>query len=393
MSDPAKSPAEIEDVLSSIRRLVSEHHPAPKPEAVSPSPVAEPQPDPKETESRLVLTPALRVTDPDDPWAPVPRTPDADTEVHEEARAFFQRSRAAVAAEPVADDPADDDAAPALDAVDPDAPFPAEPAEPDPEEAHVAPEPEIAPAVEDVPAEVTSEAEELAAIDAAEDAERAELALLDGEIPDRLTSGFEPEVGDDDWPDSGAGRAARNLAAMRGAHEAASAEARKTDESDAADIDIDLSAAFAAPQAEPEVDMSDPEHRSDAPEPDTPEATDEAKSAEAMVYEIVDDAAEIDVADVIEPQTHDDAGADASADETPDAALDDEVEDLGEEPSPFTFPDSDEDSFLDEETLREMIVDIVREELQGALGQRITRNVRKMVRREIRIALAAEDLE
>jgi hypothetical protein len=48
---------------------------------------------------------------------------------------------------------------------------------------------------------------------------------------------------------------------------------------------------------------------------------------------------------------------------------------------------------LDEDTLRDIIADVVREELQGVLGQRITRNVRKMVRREIRLALAAGELD
>ena len=52
----------------------------------------------------------------------------------------------------------------------------------------------------------------------------------------------------------------------------------------------------------------------------------------------------------------------------------------------------DED-VLDEDALRELVSDIVREELQGALGERITRNVRKLVRREIHRALAAQDLE
>jgi len=47
---------------------------------------------------------------------------------------------------------------------------------------------------------------------------------------------------------------------------------------------------------------------------------------------------------------------------------------------------------LDEETLRDMIAEVVRQELQGAMGERITRNVRKMVRREIARALAAKDL-
>lgn len=55
--------------------------------------------------------------------------------------------------------------------------------------------------------------------------------------------------------------------------------------------------------------------------------------------------------------------------------------------------DSDDADVLDEETLRQMVNDIVREELQGALGERITRNVRKLVRREINRALASREFE
>ncbi|CUH99804.1 hypothetical protein [Leisingera aquaemixtae] len=50
------------------------------------------------------------------------------------------------------------------------------------------------------------------------------------------------------------------------------------------------------------------------------------------------------------------------------------------------------DSYLDEDALRDLVASIVREELQGPLGERITRNVRKLVRREIHRALAAHDL-
>ena len=48
---------------------------------------------------------------------------------------------------------------------------------------------------------------------------------------------------------------------------------------------------------------------------------------------------------------------------------------------------------IDEEALRDMVVEIVREELQGALGERITRNVRRLVRREIHRALASQELD
>ena len=52
-----------------------------------------------------------------------------------------------------------------------------------------------------------------------------------------------------------------------------------------------------------------------------------------------------------------------------------------------------EDTLLDEDMLREMVAEIVREELQGALGERITRNVRKLVRREIHRALSSQEFE
>lgn len=48
---------------------------------------------------------------------------------------------------------------------------------------------------------------------------------------------------------------------------------------------------------------------------------------------------------------------------------------------------------FDEEMLRDLVRDIIREELQGALGERITRNVRKLVRAEIARAMAVRDFE
>ncbi|WP_212524494.1 hypothetical protein [Actibacterium sp. MT2.3-13A] len=53
----------------------------------------------------------------------------------------------------------------------------------------------------------------------------------------------------------------------------------------------------------------------------------------------------------------------------------------------------DGDTVLDEEALRDLVAALVRQELQGALGARITRNVRKLVRQEINRALASRDLE
>ena len=52
-----------------------------------------------------------------------------------------------------------------------------------------------------------------------------------------------------------------------------------------------------------------------------------------------------------------------------------------------------DDAVLDEDALRELVSDIVRQELEGSLGERITHNVRKLVRRELQRALAAEELK
>jgi hypothetical protein len=60
--------------------------------------------------------------------------------------------------------------------------------------------------------------------------------------------------------------------------------------------------------------------------------------------------------------------------------------------APVLDEDDGEDMIFDEAMLRELVTDILREELQGALGQRITRNVRKLVRSEIARALATRDL-
>jgi hypothetical protein len=49
--------------------------------------------------------------------------------------------------------------------------------------------------------------------------------------------------------------------------------------------------------------------------------------------------------------------------------------------------------YFDEAVLRDLVRDLIREELSGTLGERITRNVRKLVRAEIHRSLTARDLE
>ncbi len=71
---------------------------------------------------------------------------------------------------------------------------------------------------------------------------------------------------------------------------------------------------------------------------------------------------------------------------------DDETE-LASDTDPVSGAFGVDDQLMDEEALRDLVSEIVRAELQGALGERITRNVRKLVRREIHRALTAQDME
>jgi hypothetical protein len=61
--------------------------------------------------------------------------------------------------------------------------------------------------------------------------------------------------------------------------------------------------------------------------------------------------------------------------------------------APTDEADAPATTILDEETLRRIVAEVVREELQGALGERITRNIRKLVRREIRLVLASDEAD
>lgn len=63
------------------------------------------------------------------------------------------------------------------------------------------------------------------------------------------------------------------------------------------------------------------------------------------------------------------------------------------EAQPAAAASSGDDQLMDEDALRELVSELVRAELQGPLGERITRNVRKLVRREIHRALTAQEME
>lgn len=51
-----------------------------------------------------------------------------------------------------------------------------------------------------------------------------------------------------------------------------------------------------------------------------------------------------------------------------------------------------EEALIDEDALREIVSELVRQELRGELGERITRNVRRLIRREIHRAMSLQEL-
>lgn len=63
------------------------------------------------------------------------------------------------------------------------------------------------------------------------------------------------------------------------------------------------------------------------------------------------------------------------------------------EPEPESDIFAEDDGYYDETVLRDLVRDLIREELSGTLGERITRNVRKLVRAEINRALTARDFD
>lgn len=145
-------------------------------------------------------------------------------------------------------------------------------------------------------------------------------------------------------------------------------------------------------------------------EPDEPGSDEYSGTiAPAMAWEddVDQDAmgAPLDDDDEHEDEHNEDHGKDSASEAAakhaapPDVAPEPQPEIKSERPSQRDMADEDtfafasDDQLIDEEALRDLVSDIVRAELQGALGERITRNVRKLVRREIHRALTAQELE
>jgi len=145
---------------------------------------------------------------------------------------------------------------------------------------------------------------------------------------------------------------------------------------------------------------------------DTPEVAqaDDVKATAPTVAEIFVDSGD----DLTNNDTENDGAANADAAIVGDApasfrrssattidheASDDHGDEMAQTTEPKIDPDAELETYLsgkpsiDEKLLRELVQQVVREELQGHLGERITRNVRKLVRREIHRVLTSQDFD
>ena len=85
--------------------------------------------------------------------------------------------------------------------------------------------------------------------------------------------------------------------------------------------------------------------------------------------------------------------ADEMDEDDPELPTDREDRDVHRMATELLDADGTPIAVLDEAALQDIVRQMIREELQGVLGERITRNVRKLVRAEINRALVARDLD
>jgi len=339
MSDPVAN-VEIEDVLSSIRRLVSaeERGDATKEER------AESQ---EAEETKLLLTPAQRVDD------AAPR--DEGEEDDYDAWAEAEPSRADTGQDPyddiedaeiVAPDAKGD--APETDSLDADMPRFVHHHAPDEEGAQEAPGAE-----EDFAAE-------------AEDASAPEAFAARDTLAEDMADPAGEEGRDMAGEDEGAEVDLKALEARIAGFETAVAQQDEEWEPDGTPDDT-----YAGHPVSP-LPWRDSDEAAEAAE--TPDDA-PGQGAPPDVEAAPKDTAEAGQWDMAEDRSYD----------RPEAAAGDDEDDAE---SWYA-----EDTIIDEEALRDMVSEIVRQELQGALGERITRNVRKLVRREIHRALMSQKME
>lgn len=398
MSDPMTN-TEVEDVLSSIRRLVSDD-------------MRSGTPAPESAHDRLVLTPSLRVKEEDSQNdAPEPQPPADDTP-------------------PISGQ--DDNVTDATEALDPDAPWGesvtawAEQedllgAEKPEEKPHVSSEYDAFPFYRRSPASASPAPDALAdrALVDTVDAVTNEAASSDDAALRDDVAAEASGVTHDAAEASGVTHNADDIPVTDEVHDE---DKMAPDPSEAPATDQTLSDKIAAletliarrgDQWEPDDTGSDAYAGTDAPAIAW-EKSEPSASTEALTQNEPLKSAALE----FEPETFSSGNPERKAEAETQSELEAEPQPMDEprlsvrsepelpvrdapKPDGNSKPAADagatflakDDDVLDEEALRELVADIVREELQGALGERITRNVRKLVRREIHRALAAQELD
>ncbi|MEM9321002.1 MAG: hypothetical protein AAGA70_18660, partial [Pseudomonadota bacterium] len=224
---------------------------------------------------------------------------------------------------------------------------------------------------------------------------------------------FESETGDEEWSDIDSVRPAIEMAEARQARSDEAASPAEDEPADTPQAD-DNSAEAAAIALTSTAVFSRALRRDAMIDPINPQEPVAPVFVPAAQTDLATDAAAPDTPEALAEHSEIDAPSDADQPDGAGAAPDTGADtaplgDIGDGTHPPEQAGgrpglADEDyepeqeaaealASLDEVALRELVAQVVREELQGALGQRITRNVRKMVRREIRLALVAEDYE
>lgn len=411
MSDPVTN-VEIEDVLTSIRKLVSEETRKP-PAARAP-----------EKPGRLVLTAAQRVKD-DEPAQTTPSEPVLLTQPinavpdHPAERSIDEIPGNAR----LADFGEVEGAFPDIDAFDPEVEAPQA-------EVDTYPEPETkAPEADD---DWTAEDDDWSNDDE-DTADRSELNRLIEEEVSAALGLSEDDVAEDDSEYAPSGDHADQEQSLDWSDvepddsyddflDAAEDEAAETSASDESTDEATADTYWDVPDD----DMHDPEPEVQTP-PEPPQTLEDKVAAlgrlvarDSEEFEEERDRPDADdLAAATEPMAWPDAAPFEHVEEEPVATGSNVLHAQDAWPQPQTYQSQTEPEAepaqqqpgptdtalqtleeehgpaleIDEETLRLMVVDIVRQELQGALGERITRNVRKLVRREIHRMLISQDFD
>jgi len=324
MSEPMSS-GEIEDVLSSIRKLVSEDL---RPAAVrGKDPQADPRPKARlsfgqDEADKLLLTPAFRVVE--DRTSPKV-APGAEPEVASDSLSGETPSAVATSA----------DGLPPPLALD----------------------------------------ESLRTDRAGSDGHEPPEAPAQAEHMDALSRGARIEQ---DAGDSGIGAALSTIGSA--------VDQNKDDwESETGDGGF-ASLAWKAPQWVEEAEIVTPAAPPVVEDPAQSLSLEEAEAAEAAAR------AEIEAAEsaAVSEEIHDAARVDRNGASSASHS-DGDMRACQDEPAADLF--ADDEPYYDEALLRDLVRDIIREELSGTLGERITRNVRKLVRAEIARAMTAREFE